>query len=545
VHKIDRRLPLSGDDELRRPGAIRRLFRHHLAHARNGGTPGQARVTGVWLRALASTLAGKFRSYPEIPPEFDEVTYLLLHRDVAQMAAAGDIGSGYEHWVREGKQQGRLAHIRRGATPLTVAAPHRHIAAPAAFDEDAYLFHNPDVAAAVRNGVFPSGFSHWLRAGKKEGRGGIPEKLRDRSEFLPLLESRPCGVNLYGFLSTVSGLGAVARSCSSALAAARIPTQSVDIPAWGQRVERALPEFSPYRVNLIQQNADMLPRFFDAYGKDLLNGCYNIGYWLWELPSPRADWHPLYRYVDEIWVASEFCRNAFQSLTPLPVRRIPLVVEGLDQKAVYSREHFGLPDGVFVFGYVFDVSSYMERKNPFCLIDAFQREFGNSRDVLLYLKFFNSGYDQANVRALEEAIANAPNIRSYQGVMNETEIVSLHKAIDCLVSPHRSEGFGYNLAEAMYFGKPVIATRYSSNLDFMRDDNSYLIDCTLVPIAHNMGPYQKGHVWAEPSPEHLRRLMRSVFEDSAGRREKGRRAAEEIRTNYSAEAAGRAIAHRF
>ena len=97
----------------------------------------------------------------------------------------------------------------------------------------------------------------------------------------------------------------------------------------------------------------------------------------------------------------------------------------------------------------------------------------------------------------------------------------------------------------MYLGKPVIATRYSSNLDFMRDDNSYLIDCNLVPIPLTMGPYMRGHLWAEPSIDHLCHLMRTVFEDAAGREEKGRRAAEEIRKNYSASAAGQKISDRL
>ena len=53
-----------------------------------------------------------------------------------------------------------------------------------------------------------------------------------------------------------------------------------------------------------------------------------------------------------------------------------------------------LPRDVFVFGYSFDVSSYFERKNPLCLVDAFKREFGNSRDAMLLLQYFNAGSDQ-------------------------------------------------------------------------------------------------------------------------------------------------------
>ncbi len=415
------------------------------------------------------------------------------------------------------------------------------------FDEDAYLFLNPDVGQAVAEGMFKSGYEHWVSVGRAEGRGGSPgESIPDRSKFLELLESRPYGVNMYGFLSTVSGLGSVARSCVQAFETTSVPLQKIMIPSWAEpNVSRSLPDFSPYRANLLLQNPDMLALFFRTYGTDMLKGSYNIGFWFWELPSARADWHHFYRYFDEIWVASDYCREAFQSMTKLPVKRMPVVVEGIEKRITFSREHFGLPRDAFVFGCIFDVSSYFERKNPLCLVEAFKREFGHSRDVLLYLKYFNSQHDQNNVRALEEAIAGAPNIRSYGGIMDDNEIASLQNSFDCLVSPHRGEGFGYNMAESMYLGKPVIATRYSSNLDFMRDDNSYLIDCNLIPIALTMGPYLRGSMWADPSVDHLCHLMRTVFEDAPDREEKGRRAAEEIRKNYSAAAAGKKIADRL
>ena len=38
------------------------------------------------------------------------------------------------------------------------------------------------------------------------------------------------------------------------------------------------------------------------------------------------------------------------------------------------------------------------------------------------------------------------------------------------------------MAEAMYFGRPVIATAYSGNLDFMTEENSYLVPHTMTEI---------------------------------------------------------------
>jgi GT2 family glycosyltransferase/glycosyltransferase involved in cell wall biosynthesis len=536
---------------VRRRGGLPRLFRQHLGEAREAGGPGVLRFLRRWLQAFSSTVVDGLRSKPAIPSEFDELFYLLLHTDVAEHVAAGDFRSGYEHWMKFGKEEGRVARVERrpsGAGHIdTRPGRNNRENIPENFDEDAYLFFNPDVSALVANGSYASGYRHWLAFGRKEGRGGgLWEEMPNRSRFLPLMESRPYGVNLYGFLSSLSGLSSVARGCVQGLESIDIPLNKIAIPSWEQRAAApSQPDSTRYRVNLLVQNPDMFPRLLETYGAELLEGCYNIGYWLWELPSIRGDWHPFYRFVDEIWVPSEFCRQAFQSITNLPVVCIPPVVEGLEARAIYSRDHFGLPRDTFVFAYSFDVSSYLARKNPFCLIEAFKREFGNSRDVLLLLQYFNAEHDQNNIRALEQAIAGAPNIRSISRTMDSNEIASLHSSIDCLVSPHRGEGFGYNLTEAMYLGKPVIATRYSSNLDFMSDQNSYLIDYKLAPIPASVGPYRKGFVWADPCIDHLCHLMRNVFEDSAGRAAKGKRAAEDIRAKFSGRAVGRKIGARL
>ena len=45
---------------------------------------------------------------------------------------------------------------------------------PSFFEEDAYLFYNPDIAAAVEGGKIPSGYHHWIHDGYRELRGGAP-----------------------------------------------------------------------------------------------------------------------------------------------------------------------------------------------------------------------------------------------------------------------------------------------------------------------------------------------------------------------------------
>src|SRR5213076_1122404 len=96
--------------------------------------------------------------------------------------------------------------------------------------------------------------------------------------------------------------------------------------------------------------------------------------------------------------------------------------------------------------------------------------------------------------------------------LSRGELDGLMAACDCYVSLHRSEGFGLTMAEAMYVGKPVIATGYSGNLDFMTPHNSYLVDYEVVAVGEGAAPYPAHAEWAEPSVEHAACLMRHVFE---------------------------------
>jgi len=70
---------------------------------------------------------------------------------------------------------------------------------------------------------------------------------------------------------------------------------------------------------------------------------------------------------------------------------------------------------------------------------------------------------------------------------------------------------GLIAAEAMLLGKPVIATGWSGNLDFMDDSSAALVPVRLVPPCDPRGVLQvAGAVWADPdiavAAAHLRRL---------------------------------------
>ena len=113
------------------------------------------------------------------------------------------------------------------------------------------------------------------------------------------------------------------------------------------------------------------------------------------------------------------------------------------------------------------------------------------------------------MEALQEAAAGA-NVRILDQVLSRADIDALLELSDCYVSLHRSEGFGLTIAEAMSLAKPVIATAYSGNMDFMTLSNSFPVNYRLTAIERDYGPYRQGWPWADPDLEHAAALMRHV-----------------------------------
>jgi glycosyltransferase involved in cell wall biosynthesis len=256
----------------------------------------------------------------------------------------------------------------------------------------------------------------------------------------------------------------------------------------------------------------------------------------------REDWLPAFDLVHEVWVASRFVRDALGAVSPVPVVCLPPSVT-LPEPLDVGREHFGLPADRFVFLFVFDLSSQFERKNPLGLIRAFRRA-GIEREALLALKFTHPERDSDAVRAMHEAADGLP-VRFLEGHVTRAELAALLRASDGYASLHRSEGFGLTLAEAMLLDKPVVATGYSGNLEFMTDDTAWLVRHQLVALTRTHGPYLQGYEWAAPdeahAAAHLREVALSPHSAAVRAREGGARA----RRLLSPEASGARLVERL
>ena len=358
---------------------------------------------------------------------------------------------------------------------------------------------------------------------------------------------RPLGVNVAGYLNSELGVGEVARQAIRALDAGGIPVLPVGLPAPQSRQGHAYTHggtmLNGYPINLICVNADMLPSFASLVGPGFFAGRHSIGWWWWEVSEFPPRWSSSFDHVDELWAGSEFVADALRAVSPVPVHQIPVPIS-IAGAPHPQPQRFGIPPA-YSFLFSFDYASVLVRKNPLGLIDAFLRAFPVPGEAVLVLKSINAEHRPRDRARVGHAAAGQPHVLLLDDYLTATDKDRLVASCDCYVSLHRSEGFGITMAEAMYLGKPVIATGYSGNLDFMTAENSYLVDHTLTPIGEGADPYPPDGSWAEPDLDHAAALMREVYEDRTGAARRAALGQADIRRTHSLQASGAAMAERI
>ena len=334
------------------------------------------------------------------------------------------------------------------------------------------------------------------------------------------------GLAVAGELSRASGLGEGARLMLSGLARLGVPSWPLDVGTVVRATEGHIPAPPRGAPLIMHVSAPYMPLTVLRMGRTALRGRRVIGYWAWELPAVPSDWRAGVAFVHEAWVPSHFTAQAIELLLPGRVRVVPHpVAVAPPEPSALDRAAFGLPDNAVVVLVSFSLASSLERKNPLGAIAAFRAAFGDRSDRLLLLKVGNPGDFPADFEQLRRAVADAPNIRLETRTLPPADSHALTRAADIVLSLHRSEGFGLVPAEAMLLGKPVIATGWSGNLEFMDHANSALVGYRLIPARDPRGVFEApGAVWAEPDQAEAVEALRKFADDDAARAELGNRA---------------------
>ena len=451
---------------------------------------------------------GERRHYPEA---FEELRLSLTVKEPGEifLVAAGFLGKLYCNWIKErggiAIDIGSIADFWCGYTTRSLIFTQRFLPLP-----------------------------------------GLPSLEHGTSGIGAVGASGPQGVNLFGAFTAMVGLGTAARATAAALDAAKRPYHRITIDAADAPIAAHVD--CPHAITLIHTNPDLLLHWLGRRQRAGLTNTlfaqrYTIGYWAWESQKALpASWTSALPLFQELWVPSRFTADCLSTLTSAKVMTIPHAVQ--PPRPEGDRGSLGLPRDSILFLCQFDDLSGFERKNPLGAIAAFRRAFqADGRPVQLVVKARSLSPESR--RRLDRAIAGDPSIILRVGEDAPGVATGLIAACDAVVSLHRSEGFGLTVAEAMYFGKPVLSTNWSGTMDFTTPDNSLLVCHKPMVLAEKDGVYPAGTVWADPDLDHAVSLMRQLVDNPALGQQIGQRAAMDVRRTLSPAVVGTLMSKRL
>lgn len=322
-----------------------------------------------------------------------------------------------------------------------------------------------------------------------------------------------------GPVGTRSGYGARSRDICKALIESGYDLKIIAVP-WGSTPQDALNDYEiQKRIHNgpITEEPDIfihctIPNEFQRIGK------FNIGITAGiETDSCQPEWIEGCNRMDLVLTSSTHSKNVFDTIefekrdktTNQLVSKIkcttPIEVlfEGVDTSVYFKTNKFkdaklksyldSIPES---FAYLF-VGHWLQgdlgqdRKDVGMLVHTFLSTFMNdpqNSQPALILKTSLAGFSLTERHSIEDRIyqikqiirdsgftGEFPNVYLLFGDLDDSEMNELynHPKIKAMVSFTKGEGFGRPLLEFTTTGKPVLASNWSGQLDFLHSDYSY------------------------------------------------------------------------
>lgn len=355
--------------------------------------------------------------------------------------------------------------------------------------------------------TLPTGFRSWASPGV--GRALTALSLPFLTRPLPRESIRPGDILVSGFFSDINGIGRAGRLTLAAVEQWGTPVLRHDL-----RLDPVGSSISPTaqsnglwicHCNPPETLSFMLSRTEHVWGKR-----YRIGYWAYELPRLPPSWKAGIGLFHEIWAPSQFVADAIGKAMGRSGPVVRVVPHPLPDVRGINPDRRGFSIGpAFTFLAMFDTRSSLARKNPMGAVKAFQSAFRQGDEsAALVLKVVNANADVDAVEELEAQTMNWSNIRMMREHLTDRRTLQLLRSVDCLISLHRSEGFGLTVAEAMVLGTPTIVTGWSATREFT-EGAAIQVPFRLIPAEDPSGMYSgTGERWADPDLDEAAAAMR-------------------------------------
>jgi glycosyltransferase involved in cell wall biosynthesis len=400
-------------------------------------------------------------------------------------------------------------------------------------------YHVFDVLRSISSSRAPEAVAiPYRKALRRAASGTMDASIPRATENIP--------VNVFGFFLADIGVGESTRGLARAIGLLRpvrhLPLCTGHLKS-GASVEQLFHHYDFLSdVNVFVSYPHSHEDFFGTFPRAYFRHRRNIIHLAWEQLDWNLHWKSIYERYDEIWAISKFAAEPFRRIFGGHVRVVPNVLNTEEYPACREACSVRFTRDSFVFLYVFDANSSIERKNPEGVIEAFIDAFQGTQEaasVKLVLKVSNLSRNEhaSRVDAMMSRAARSGMHIVFDGrSLSRTALMHLIADADCYVSLHRAEGFGYTMAEAMYYGIPVIASGYSGNLEYMDPENSFLVPCEEQLVEVPDGPFQRGSVWGHPSHDAAVEMMRLVFRNRGLAKQVGEKGRESVLNQLTAEA---------
>jgi glycosyltransferase involved in cell wall biosynthesis len=249
-------------------------------------------------------------------------------------------------------------------------------------------------------------------------------------------------------------------------------------------------------VIILHVSMSQIEEFYQSY--PALHNKYVIGYLVWEASELHPFFESSINSIQEIWTASRYCCNIFRKHHDKVVY-MPHVIERdtsySESDSSFIREAIKYDKDYTYFLAVAAVAD--RRKNVKTLVEAFLNAGSKMRNAKLIIK---STWQNDPQHYIDDE-----QIIYLRSDLTTAQLNALYDLSNVYVSAHHSEGWGYTLSDAMLFKKPVIATGYSGNLEFMNHSNSFLLDYKedYIRVDDPKQPWLGHMKWAYPSQADL------------------------------------------
>lgn len=414
--------------------------------------------------------------------------------------AAGDLWSR----IAEG---GRVATLRQRVTMTRRAAPL--VTQDVRAETLARLRRDWNVVAQKAQGV------------RRRLRAHVPARV----QFNPATWTPPRReLHLQTITALPSSYAVVCHALVPALAACGVQVRL------GEKLDAGTPpEIARYAASVDPQ--ERLTLLFDyRTGPAALRGERVVCYTMWASGRvPPEQVAEINRAACMVYVpCHENVRFAEESGIEPPVRVLHHGVDGA-QFPVLERPR--RPGDPFTFG---STSVFNFGKGIDVLVRAFLAEFGPREPARLRLNHSHG--------VLAVDIPDDPRIHYTNTFLDRQGLLQFFGGLDAYVLPTRGEGFSLTGLEAMATGLPLIATNWSGPAEYLDPDDSYPLRFHLGQAA---GKWMHGQRmwgdWAEPDIDHLRELLRWLFEHRDEAAQAGLRAAARMRRDWTWERVARQV----